>query len=1176
MSVAEPQAVEATGEARSQIRGHQPLIHLTNPSLPPVGNDIASWAKKQDRALEHVIRRCLYGQGGYMMPFSINAAGDAKLLQVVSGHLWYPNPQQVTRGPERADVMIIGKWLNDQDLAAQRVYAGDLGNVLLNSLRGAGWTDSEITKVYITTVLKTEPPDWGKATLPRLWVDSQLHLLWQEILLVRPKFVLLQGADAVKAVLGKRATLKQAEAEFIKIPVDYAVNFGDPPELAEIQFTASVSPAAVLHDRQRPGESSKYRTHVEQRFERQLRTFREVAIGGGELGDGLATIDVDVIDNLEDLRQALQKMRDGCQDRLVAWDGEWQGAHPQNPGSYLRCLQFAYRDDHSVVIALTHPGGQPRFTHVVETEDGPVVTTEGAMAAAMALCKEYMRGLRVVGHYFVADLEWLVYHGLDLREEYDAAKKPSGIHKGEGGLATELMAHAWDETAKFGLDEQISAHLNIPAYWAPLDQHKKAAKDTQNTLFSTQKAVYTAAVKELRVARKHVAKSRWRRNKATGGWIDNLDAMRAAELKLVRARHTFVKQQWDHEERLRELQCGYGWIPDELLYTYGAWDAVAELQLGKMYLERLKTDRLGNDCTKAYWISHRAALAVLEINSTGVPVDRDKVDYFSELFANKRDLLLAEIREVMRWPSFNPRSRFEFAEALFGEQYNGYFQQYGKRKRIRPPGAFTLRAVPLRTTGRYPMEWDEAVKKTNNTCTPSTGKQTLGEMFYAGEKLRVYRKVKHDWVIREEDNSRLIGLLRDFRFLDQALKSLIREPVKDSEDSLVKDDDGWNDYDSGVVHMICGDGRVRTRVRQTVETGRWASYDPNLTNLSKSREKDYRRILGSKFSSSIRTIFVADPGWFLVEADYSGAELMMAAIQAGDFRMIDHCRRNVLDDNDPEFYDIHSTLTVKAFRLSCEPTKHGLEGLGKVHLRTVAKSVLFGLMYGRSARAIAIAVRQEGVYITEEEAAAMIEAVFEEYPQLEIFLDNCRNRVDDGWMRNMFGRLRRFPYTKDEQKRKAFGREAMNAPMQGGVADAMSIASRNIIDYRDRMQMRYKLSLQIHDALILHVPADELLHVVDPLDGVFKRCMVDAVPLRQTDLAGHRTDNDEIYRFGIGIDIYGGWGDVPDPARFLDYGLDPAIADWKRDDTDPTRWLHGSKRGVYWSQERRNFYSIEA
>jgi len=1157
----------------SRLPANQPIISLNNRSLPPVGRDIENWARKQERAVEYVLRRCLYGQGGYMMPFSLNAAGDVKQMQVVSGHLWYPNPDRVTRGPEPADIMIIGKWLNDQDLAAQRIYAGDLGSVLRTSLRGAGWTESEMSKIYLTTVLKTEPPDWGKASMPRLWVDAQIHLLWQEILLVRPKFVLLQGADAVKAVLGKRATLKQAEAAFVKVAVDFAVSFGSDPEPAEIQFTASISPAAVLHDRQRPGEASKYLTHVEQRFERQLRLFRGVAIEGGKLGDGLAVIKVDVVGNLFDLEAALAKMREECQDKLVAWDAEWQGAHPQNEGSYLRCIQFSYHDDHAVVIALTHPGGQPRFTHIVQTDDGPQVTTEGAMAAAMAMCKQYMQGLRVVGHYFVADLEWLVYSGLDLRKEYDAAKKPSGVYAGEGGLATELMAHAWDETAKFGLDEQVATHLNLPPYWNALDACKKQAKEDQTLLFATQTAAYNAAAKEHRKARKAALAKRWARNRATGGWIDNLESLRRAELKLATARRTYTRQKWDHDERLRELQAGYGWIPDDLLYTYGAWDAAAELQLGKLYLSRLKADRLGNDCTRAYWISHRAALAVLEINSTGLPVDRKKIDYFSEVFAVKRDQLLADIRKEMRWPTFNPRSRFEFAEALFGEQYNGYFQQYGKRKRIRPLGAFTLRAVPLRTTGRYPMEWEEAVKKTSNTCTPSTGKQTLGEMFYSGEKLRVYRKVDSEWVVRQEDHGKLIGLLRDFRFLDQALKSLIREPVKDSEDSLVKDDDGWNDYDSGVVHMICGDGRVRTRVRQTVETGRWASYDPNLTNLSKSREKDYRRILGSQFSESIRTIFVPDPGWFLVEADYSGAELMMAAIQAGDLKMIEHCQRNLLEDDHPDYYDIHSSLTVKAFRLACEPTKKALEGIKKDHLRTVAKSVLFGLMYGRSARAIAIAVRQEGVYITEQEAGEMIEAVFEAYPQLEALLENCRNRVEPGWMRNMFGRLRRFPYTKDESKRKAFGREAMNAPMQGGVADAMSIAARNIIDYRDRQQMRYKLALQIHDAFILHVPADELEHVIDSVAGVFKRCMVDAVPLRQTDLEGHRTANDEVYRFGIGIDIYGGWGEVPDPARFLDYGLDPALADWKLDDNDPDRWLHRSKRGVYWSQRRRNFFT---
>lgn len=1142
-----------------------PLVSLTNPHLPPIGADITNWANRCGKAYEYIIRRCLYGGGGYQMEFSINAAGDKKLMQVVGGHKWYADEHRPTKGPQKADVMLVGKCLNDVDLAAHRIYAGDLGTVLREGMRHAGWSDGEILNTYITTALKTAPLDWGKSTLPQLWIQSQIHLFWQELLLVQPKFVLLQGAEVVKAVLGKKATLKQVEAGGVVLDIDFAQGIDDPPDIRPVKFVASISPGAVLHDRRNPQSGQKYRTHTEQRFHRQLRAFHAEVSGKEPEPD--KAIKVEVIDNLEDLRVALQAMRDGCKDGLVAWDAEWQGAHPQNEGAYLRCVQFAYRDDHGVVIALRHPGGARRFTRRVNVNGEEVDTTDGAERAAMRLCKRYMKGLRVVGHYFVADLEWLVPMGLDLRDEYDAAPTPKDVHKGIGGVATELMAHAWDETALFSLDEQIQTHLDIPLYSGELDKFKKHAKETAGDILVEPTKQRAEALKELRAAKKATSKA-WQQDRTTRQWISTAARLRLAEKRFWAADQQYKLAVEQHEKRVTELSDGYGWIPDDILYTYGAWDVVAELLLGRFYLERIRSDRHGNDATQAYWISHRAALPVWEMNTTGLVVDRKQVDYFAEIFSTKRDELLAQLRSKLRWPTFNPRSRFEFAEALFGEQYNGYFQQYGKRKRARPKGALTLRAVPLRTTGKYPMEWEEAMIKLNGVCTPSTGKQTLGEMFYAGDKLRAYRRLPEGWSAISVDGSELLGTMRDFRFLDQALKSLIRSPSRDSEDNIVKDEEGWNDYDSGIMHMVCGDGRVRTRIRQTVETGRWASYDPNLTNLSKSREKDYKRILAGKFTTSIRTVFCAAPGHFLVEADYSGAELMMAAIMAGDAAMIDHCRRNTLKDEDPNFYDIHSSLTVKAFRLDCEPTKAGLESLEKSHLRTVAKSVLFGLMYGRSARAIAIAVRQEGVYITEQEAREMIAAVFDEYPKLQELLDGCVARAEIGWLRNMFGRYRRFPFTNEESKRKAFGREAMNAPMQGGVADAVSIAARNIYDYRNDNGMRFTLNLQMHDALMLEVPADELLTVVDPESGVLQTCMVDMLPLRQTDLTGTPTGNSETYRFGIGIDIYGSWGEDPHPDRFLDYGLSPEIVGWKQSQENDDLWLKGK---LCWSEKRKQF-----
>ena len=94
------------------------------------------------------------------------------------------------------------------------------------------------------------------------------------------------------------------------------------------------------------------------------------------------------------------------------------------------------------------------------------------------------------------------------------------------------------------------------------------------------------------------------------------------------------------------------------------------------------------------------------------------------------------------------------------------------------------------------------------------------------------------------------------------------------------------------------------------------------------------------------------------------------AIMTGDRTMIDHATRNQLPEDHPDFYDIHSNVAVLAFKLKCAPTKSGLASIGMSHLRIVAKSVIFGIAYGRGAKAIALAAREQKVDVSVDAASA--------------------------------------------------------------------------------------------------------------------------------------------------------------------------------------------------------------
>jgi uracil-DNA glycosylase family 4 len=1148
------------------------IVSIHTEGFPLPHEDLISWAKEQNCTVEEVIRRCLYGRGEYSMDFSLNKGGDKLRMQVIPGHRWGLGVAHPADGPCKSDLMIIGKSVLWDDLEDRRLFCGDRGTVLLSGLREAGFTDKQISSMYLSTVLLTEPLDSQKSSIPKLWIEAQSHLLWQQIYLVKPRVCLLQGNEALKLILGTKENLTSTAGKVFEktysIPDAEGVRHDH-----TIKFVTSMSTGAVIHERSHPDLVASQGTHAEQKFVQQLKFFLSV-VNDSPIEDASPKVDIEVIDNTVDLEQALIRMKSETPDGLIAWDAEWQGNKPQSEGAYIRCVQFAWREDQAVVVALRHPGGAPRFKRMAENGHW---THSNAEQECIDLLKRYMRGLRVTGHYFIADLQALLHWGLDLRPEYDAPLRHEDVGT-KGGFAIELAAHAWDETAEFGLDAQLEVHTAFNKYSGELETRKKTAAAEAKALYKEESRPFRQAESALKKAKADLRKRSaevanhlpTKRRKALQGLYAKVENATTAYLKAKRQQSRIDAK---YAARIKELKSGYGWIEDEILYPYAGLDAAAEIVLARKYIEMLKSDRFGNDCRKACWISHRSSLAALEINCTGMAVDRQRLDELAVRFSVKRDEYLAKLRDCTNWPTFNPRSRFEFAELLFGEEFNGYYPQYGKDVRTRPPGAWTLRAEPLRSTGKYPKEWVEIREAgKERQVGANTGKQTLGEMFWSAERLQVRRPDRYGiWRIVEEDHSEFVSLLRDFRYVDQALKGLIREPRKDSEQEIETDDEDNAEYDAGVATQITPDGIVRPTVRQTVETGRWAMRNPNLMAQSKSRDADFKRIFGKTVPISVRSIFRPrerweDPDgedWFFVEADYSGAELLVAAIMSQDQVMIDHCLRNQLPDDHPDYFDPHSDLTVRAFALDCAPTKQGLESIGKAHLRTVAKSIAFGILYGRTATPISIAVRQEGVWVSVEDTQKMIDAYLKQYSDLHRFLYACRQRVHDpGWMCNMFGRFRRFPYTTDESKKRAYEREAMNATIQGGVADAMSTACRNIIDERNRLGMRFQLCLQIHDAVMLHVPASELEEVINRDRGLLRRCMIDQVPLRPVDLNGDLLLSAEVYQFGSSIDVYERWGDLALPGRYLANGLDPAIDHWSQ--REDGGYVHPEKKGSVW------------
>lgn len=1022
-----------------------------------------------------------------------------KTAKFIPGHLW---GSEEVNGPVPADVMIIGKMPWKEEEEAKRCFSGDEG-VLLHDILSKH-KNVDLPNYYMTYLVKFRPPNW-KTILKASWVNDCMPLLQQEIKIVQPKYILCLGTDASKALLGPKAsvTAMDGKVETYRYNVGISKNHEGEEFWKEAQVMTVLSPKQVLRDQ------SSYR-QLEKGLGRFYRLTKGLKVGGTE------NVNHTVIDSQEALLEKLVEIENSItrEENVIALDAEWHGEHPVNSGSYVRTIQLSWKPFHAIGVKLFEAGGDITdgfATHDAFDKTGKdLITPEFSKLVTAFLNGGIYNGQkfikkRVVGHFFNADLEWFVdFLNIDIRESFMCplfdlematvkakSKRLYRTYK-EAGLRDTDYIPAWFRTKyEGGADTGLMAH---------------AIEETASYKLETLAMRYTSAPKY------DAALDAWKTSYCKSNGLSSSDME------------------------------GYGECPDDVLLPYGMYDADVTLRLFYVFDELLDEDYEGNNCREAFWESQIATPAVLEIHRTGITLDRKRFDFLASAFCKARNSLEVKLKEEINWPDFNIRSTQHVKEFLFGYKLNGKVDKVtGDCVRIRPEGALSLQLMPICDTGKPPKPWNEVISLGKEAeSSPSTNKQVLALLAQS---------------VEEPDKVKFISMLRDYRFLDQALKTVLRPPVLDDDTSeSVTDDEGNLVYSDGLASMCCDDGKVRTHIYQTKETGRWSSARPNLQNISKQRDPDYKRLLGDDYKHSIRSVLKASKGHVLVEADYVGAELFGMAVMSGDKTMIEHAKRNQLPESDPDFYDIHSNVACFAFRLNCPPTKSGLESIGKKHIRIVAKSVIFGIAYGRGANAIATAAKEQGTKITSQEAQAVIDAIFRMYPKLKPFFEECQKRatgeyrdpetgkrLKGNFLCNCYGRYRRFPKinvasrdsgdssTKvnllDNSTLAEFGRQAMNFPIQSMIASAVSRAMAYLYDYKRRQLLKgkdlFKIVLQIHDAILFEVPYEHVDHVCN---YVIPKYMRKSVPIWPTDLGGTPT-GDGPYYLGIEADVMKYWGE---------------------------------------------------
>jgi len=988
--------------------------------------------RDRDRALRYLYCRALY-HNDFILPVTVK--GRPVDAAFIPGHLWGFEAD----GPRPATVMVIGKRPGDHELAQRRNFVGPSSAYLIKALEEIGVPREEYENWYVTNLVRHDRLDPASDTLAANWIKNCMPLLYQEIMIIRPKYILCLGGEAAKQLLGKGINVTNMTGRVAEFT--YMAPFANSKPPLNVEYTAQVMvvphPAYVArkpeaYDGLRDGVSAFYNV-----------------VQGARIGDVEDDIRHEVIYTERHLTRIVDELLQR-RETIFAVDAEWQGKHPNNEGSYLRTIQFSPQAKEAYCVVLHSEGGAPAF--------------QGDWLGPLRRLLKHSRNrhVRIGGHWFRADLPWLKRYGLDLEPEYTAAATPEET-KHKGGWDTGPMVHAAFETLETYKLENLCMRWTTCPRW-DIDLQK---------------------------------------------WKDD-----------------YCKK---HQLKDKELE-GYGQCPDDVLHPYANYDADGTRRLFDVFNGIgdapgfLDKDMFGNNCRAAFHNNHRATHAALEMEMAGVEVNRERADALIETFNDVKNIKTAELQATLNWPDFNPRSANQCREFLFGQHLNGAIDKLtGKNRRLRPyrkrglPAPISLGLTPIKPAGNGAkgMTWEAVVRDgKTHIFNPSTDKETLGILGHVDP--RVMR-------------------LRDVRFLQQVMQSVIRLP-KTIAGEVVLDDDGVPLHEGGLLYYIDDDARVRSHF-YPVETGRWSSSRPNLQNLSKRREADYKRILADRYLYPIRSMLQARPGCVLIEADLKSAELAGIAWFSGDPTMIEHVRCNMLDEGDADYIDIHSRTACRAFNLDCEPTKAGLESIGKIHLRVAAKNVNFGIPYQRGAVALARQCREEGCNVTDAEAEMLKDAYFQVYPGTFGFLEECKSRVSSpGWLQGAFGRYRRFQAAEEEKILADQQRQACNFPIQNLVADAINVACWNITQFRERYQgpHTFRTVLQIHDALLFEVPYESVEWMIDE---VIPTVMSAQVPIQPCYLDGTPMPIEEPYYFGVDTEVMTNWGEKLTREKALSFGL---------------------------------------
>ena len=339
---------------------------------------------------------------------------------------------------------------------------------------------------------------------------------------------------------------------------------------------------------------------------------------------------------------------------------------------------------------------------------------------------------------------------------------------------------------------------------------------------------------------------------------------------------------------------------------------------------------------------------------------------------------------------------------------------------------------------------------------PNSPKQ-LGEMLFDTMGLPHGKKTQRGW----STDAETLESLRDYPLVEDILQYRAYQKLNST-------------YVEGLLKVIGEDGRIHSTFNQTeARTGRLSSDNPNLQNIP----------IRTELGSQLRAYFIAKPGCVLVDADYSQIELRILAHITGD----EHMQQAFLNGE-----DIHRSTAAKIYGIPQEEVTS--------RLRSSAKAINFGIMYGKGAYSLA-----KDIGVSVKEADAFLKNYLAAFPKVSGYMDKTiADAKACGYVSTLFGRRRALPElaSSNFNVRSSGERMARNTPIQGTAADVIKLAMVRVWKRLRNEKMESRLILTVHDELIVEAPQAEAEKAAQILREEMEGCVQYAVPLSTDVYAG--------------------------------------------------------------------------